>query len=416
MARSRSRRRRTTAEWIARGVLAIASMMIGYVSVASTIGYANRGTDVESARRLAPWDGRVTAALAAKLAGIDGGAIDLPRAQRLARRALRQDPTAIGAITALGLVDEQSGRGPSAARLFEYSNALSRRDLPTQLWKIETAVSRGDVAGALRHYDIALRMSRHAPDLLFPVLISAVADPAIRSALVATFRSRPAWGPLFVEYAASNGPDPHVTSLLFQDLQRSRIAIAPVAQTVLIDTLASRGAFDEAWLYYRAVRPGTDRRRSRDPRFSAELAMPTVFDWRIANDSAINASIQRSGDGGLVDFSAPPAVGGKVVQQMQLLPAGRYRLAGRATGLAALGSDSPYWVATCQDGRELERIEVPGTGNFTGVLNVPSDCAAQTLTLLLRPSDASGGTTGQIERLAIAPLDRATTPVGQSGG
>lgn len=416
MAQPRPRRRRSTTEWIVRGTLALAATALGYVSVASTVGYANRASSSESARRLAPWDGRVTAALASRLSGIDGDASDLPRAGRLAHEALRQDPTAIGAVTALGLVDEQSKRGAAAARLFEYSNALSRRDLPTQLWKIESAVSRGDVAGALRHYDIALRTSRHAPDLLFPVLVSAIADPAIRAALVRTFRGRPAWGPLFVEYAASNGPDPHVTSLLFQDFQRGGIRVAPVAQTVLIDTLASRGALDDAWLYYRAVRPNSDRRRSRDPRFDAELSMPTVFDWRIADDSAINGSIQRGDDGGLVDFSAPPGVGGKVVQQLQLLPSGRYRLSGRAANLAALGSDSPYWVATCQNGRELGRINVPGTGGFSGAIDVPAGCTAQMLMLVLRPSDASGGTTGQIERLEIVPAGQGKPPEGQPRG
>lgn len=399
-----------------RSLLALTATAFGYVSVASTTGYIYRSSASESAYRLAPWDGRITAALASRLSGIDGEAVDLPRTRQLARKALRQDPTAIGAVTALGLVDEQSRRRVAAARLFEYSNALSRRDLPTQLWKIETAVSRGDIAGALRHYDIALRTSRHAPDLLFPVLVSAVADPAIRVALVRTFRGQPAWGPLFVEYAASNGSDPHVTSLLFQDLQRGGIRIAPVAQTVLIDTLASRGAFDDAWLYYRAVRPNSDRRRSRDPRFGADLSIPTVFDWRIADDNAINASIQRGDDGGLVDFSAPPGVGGKVVQQLQLLPVGRYRLSGQAANLAALGSDSPYWVVTCQDGRELGRIDVPGTGGFSGAVDVPAGCTAQTLTLVLRPSDASGGTTGQIERLEIVPEGQGTPRQAQPRG
>lgn len=408
MVRARPRRRRSTTEWIVRGTLALVATALGYVSVASTVGYANRASASESAYRLASWDGRVTAALASHLSGIDGNAVDLPLAGQLAHRALRQDPTAVGAVIALGLVNEQSKHGAAAARLFEYSNTLSRRDLPTQLWKIETAVSRGDIAGALHHYDIALRTSRHAPELLFPVLVSAIADPAIRIALVRTFRAQPAWGPLFIEYAASNSTDPHVTSLLFQDFQRSGIRIASMAQTVLIDTLAGRGAFDDAWLYYRAVRPNSDRRRSRDPRFNAELPVPTLFDWRIADDNAINGSIQRGNDGGLVDFSAPPGVGGKVVQQLQLLPAGRYRLSGRAANLVALGSDSPYWVMTCQDGRELGRIDVPGTGDFAGVFEVPATCPAQTLLLVLRPSDAMGGTTGQIERLEVAPAGRDT--------
>ena len=414
MGRVRSRRRRSATEWITRGGLAVVVAMLGYGSVASTTSYVNRAVAPERAYRLAPWDGRVTAALALKLSGAEGGAVDLPQAQRLARKALQQDPTAIGAVIALGLVDERRGHSTAAARLFNYSDTLSRRDLPTQLWKIETAVSHGDVAGALRHYDIALRTSRVAPDLLFPVLVSAVADPAIRAGLVRTLRRKPVWGPLFIEYAAANGPAPHVTSLLFQDLRRSGVVIAPVAGTVLIDTLASRGAFEDAWTYYRTMHPDSDRRHSRDPRFSAELAMPTVFDWRIADDSGINGSIQRTDNGGLVDFSAPPGVGGAVVQQRQLLLPGSYRLSGRAAGLAALGNDSPYWVVTCQDGSELGRTEVPGTGKFSGVFDVPAKCIAQTLTLMIRPSDASGGTTGQIERLEVIPVNRTATARGQT--
>lgn len=404
MTRHRSRRRRSSAEWRARGAIAIVIAMAGYVSVASTMGYANRATAPDRAYRLAPWDGRITAELASKLSGVEGNAADLPRAQQLARKALRQDPTAIRAVVALGLVDDQLGRGRAAARLFDYADALSRRDLATQLWEIETAVAHGDVTGTLRHYDIALRTSRHASDLLFPVLVSAITDPAIRTALVRTLIGRPAWGPLFLEYAASSSPNPHVTSLLFQELHRKGVVIAPVAQTVLIDTLASRGAFDDAWIYYQTVRPNSDRRRSRDPRFSARLAMPTVFDWRIVNDSVINSSVQRTDDGGLIDFSAPSGVGGAVVQQAQLLPPGRYQLSGSATGLAALGGDSPYWVVKCQEGQELQRIDVPGTGDFAGTFDVSAQCKAQTLTLVQRPTDAPNGASGQITRAAVTPV------------
>jgi len=404
MTRHRSRRRRSLAEWRARGAIAIAIAMVGYVSVAATIGYADRATAPDLAYRLAPWDGRITAELASKLSGVEGNAADLPRAQQLARKALRQDPTAIRAVVALGLVDDQLGRGRAAARLFDYANVLSRRDLATQLWEIETAVARGDVTGTLRHYDIALRTSRHASDLLFPVLVSALADPAIRTALVRTLIGRPMWGPLFLEYAASSSPNPHITSLLFQELHRKGVEIAPVAQTVLIDTLASRGAFDDAWIYYQVVHPNSDRKRSRDPRFSASLAMPTVFDWRIVNDSAINSSVQRTGDGGLIDFAAPFGVGGAVVQQAQFLPPGRYRLSGSATKLASLGSDSPYWVVKCQEGQELQRIDVPGTGDFAGIFDVSTQCKAQTLTLVLRPTDAPNGVSGQITRSAVTPV------------
>src|SRR3546814_1290750 len=62
-------------------------------------------------------------------------------------------------------------------RLLAYSQKLSRRDLRTQLMAIELAVAQGDISGALRHYDIALRTKKNAPELLFPVLTSALPDP-----------------------------------------------------------------------------------------------------------------------------------------------------------------------------------------------------------------------------------------------
>ncbi|MBW6526757.1 hypothetical protein KZ813_07900 [Sphingomonas sp. RHCKR7] len=403
MPRQSSIRHRSVSEWAVRGAAAACAGVLAYVSVTATLGYTYRNRAPERAHRLAGWDGRVTAVLAARLAGLDGGTPNPRAAARLAREALRQDPTAVTAAAALGLVADMDGQHQVAARLFDYAETLSRRDLPTQLWKIEAAVGRGEVAEAMRHYDIALRTSRHAPDLLFPVLVAAMADPPVRTELVRTFLRRPAWGPLFVEYAAGSSPDPEVTSQLFQDLQRNGISPAPVAQTVLVDTLASRGAFQDAWRYYQVFRPKVDRRRSRDPRFSADIALPTVFDWRIVSDTGVSASLQRGDQGGLLDFAAPASLGGAVAQQKQFLPPGRYRLSGQAGGLAGATGPDAYWVMTCPDGRELGRVDIHGPGGFAGTIEVPDDCVAQTLTLMLRPSDMPSGIAGQILRAEVVP-------------
>ncbi|MDT9096849.1 hypothetical protein RSW32_26335, partial [Escherichia coli] len=68
----------------------------------------------------------------------------------------------------------------AARRLFAYGQRLSRRDNSTQLWAIEDAVARNDIPDVLRHYDVALRTSPNLADILYPVLASASADPAIR--------------------------------------------------------------------------------------------------------------------------------------------------------------------------------------------------------------------------------------------
>ena len=43
-------------------------------------------------------------------------------------------------------------------------------------------------------------------------------------------------------------------------------------------------------------------------------------------------------------------------------------------------------------------------GMFVGRFTVPADCAAQLLSLVVRPSDAIAGASGQIDRVQLAPL------------
>jgi hypothetical protein len=307
----------------------------------------------------------------------------------------------VGAVSALGVNAQARGDVGRARQLFNYAQTLSRRDLTTQLWAIEDAVQRGDVARAVHHYDIALRASNGAAGLLFPVLGSAISEPAVRDALTATLRRRPRWGELFVEYVAANGPDPAVTARLFVALQRAGLAVAPLSRSLLINTLAKRGAFEQAWTYYASVHTGANRRMSRNPQFVANSAASTVFDWVPVNADGLVATM---GGNGTLDFSAPVTVGGTIVTQMQMLPSGAYRLDGRSAEIRQASNSSPYWTLTCADGRELGRVLVNGGGVFSGRFVVPDRCAVQSLTLVARPSDAVGGLSGQIESALLRPL------------
>src|SRR5690606_28285593 len=114
------------------------------------------------AHRLSPIDGKITAAVAEQSFTLTPDASSASEAARLARLALRQDATAVSALSVLGL-QAQLRRDASQARdLFSYAHQLSRRELRTQIWGIEEAVGRGDIAGALEQYDRALRTSHRA--------------------------------------------------------------------------------------------------------------------------------------------------------------------------------------------------------------------------------------------------------------
>lgn len=407
MPRRRRATRRSAREWTVRGVVAAIVAGVGWISVSHTLGYTIRLADPAGAHRLAPGDGRVTAQLAQQLAGVNATAADRTRADQVARAALDQAPLAVAAVSTLGIDAQIRGDTAGARRLFAYAERVSRRDLQTQLWAVEDAVGRGDVLGALRHYDIALRTTRNAPELLFPVLVSALPEPPIRKALAATLAARPIWAADFIAYAAGNSPDPRATADLFLALRRAGVAVPEDSGVVLIRTLAARDLMDSAWSYYALTHAHADRRRSRDPRFTAEPASPSIFDWTPVSDAGTSATIQRAGRGGLVDFAAPASVGGPLLRQVQLLPPGEYRIQGHSIGINQPVEASPYWALTCADGRELGRVVVPNStqanGMFAGRFSVPTGCPSQTLTLIARPSDAVLGLSGQIDWVELKP-------------
>lgn len=408
--RAKRHRRRSGRHLAARCGAVLLALVAGYVSVASTAAYTLRDDDPARAFTLFRSDGRITALVAQRLAGIDATAVDRKKADELARLALRQDPTAVSAVSTLGLDTQLSGDLRGARRLFSYAQTLSRRDLQTQIWAIENAVGRGDVAGALHHYDIALRTSRNAPDLLFPILGTAIADPAVRTALIRTLRQAPVWRGAFIDYVSGNGADPQATASLFVGLRHSGVAVPPGADATIVSALMSRGAINAAWSYYQSVNPGADRRMTRDPTFTAVGDVASPFDWETISDGGITTSIQRGDRGDVLDFVAPSGTGGPVVQQVQLLPPGRYRLVGHSSGINLSGQAAPHWNLNCRDGRELGRLPLPDSsvagGRFVGDFLVPASCSIQTLTLVVEPSDAVGGVTGQIDRAYLAPVGR----------
>jgi hypothetical protein len=395
-------------EWGIRALLAVGAAVAGYVSLANTLAYALKGSPAR-AHVLAPNDGRVTARLSQQLLTAETTKVNRGKAEQAARLALKQDPTAVRAVATLGLSAQLRGDATLARRLFAYAQALSRRELQTQLWAIEDAVGRDDVPGVLKHYDIALRTSKTAPDLLFPVLASAVSDPAIRTALVKTLAPEPGWSESFIAYVTSHGPDPRSTAALFLGLRRVGVVVPESARAPVIHALIAGGLLDEAWRYYASARPGADRRASRDPQFVIDTQSPSLFDWVPVNDGSVTTSIQRSEGGGVFDFAAPASVGGSLLQQMQLLPPGTYRIVGHSSGIEQETGARPYWALSCrQDGRELGRVPLPNStqagGRFIGNFAVPANCPVQMLTLVAPPSNALAGLSGQIDRVQLAPV------------
>lgn len=409
MPRRRSKReRRPTAEWAIRGVAAAAAAVLGVVSASGTLANVVARVDPARAHDLPPGHGHITAAFAEQTFTLNPEPGVESEASQLARQALRQDPTAVSALSVLGLQAQLDDDLARARELFSYSHRLSRRELRTQIWAIEEAVARGDIAGALEQYDRALRTSTRAREMLFPVLAAAISEPAVRSRLLETMARESTWGEAFVRYAAANAPEPQAVALFFREGGRVGLPVKDVDRSRLVNALMTKGLPDDAWRFYESFRPGADRRRSRNADFDPAADAPAVFDWITLNPQGLSASIQQGGDGGLVHFSAASGAGGTVLRQMQLLPPGDYRLEGRSNGVDQPEHSRPYWALTCRGGQELGRVPLPNSGDewdsFTGRFTVPSDCPIQTLALVVRASDALSGVQGQIGTAQLVPL------------
>lgn len=404
MTRPRLLPRRSRAEWTIRAGLALGALALGYAGVTFSLAQVVAKTDPARAHQLAPYDGRITALYAASLSGAGGGRADFPRAKRLARLGLRQDPMAVGALVTLGLISDATGDSAAARTSFAYTAQLTRRDITTQLWMIENAVHRGDVTGALRHYDTALRTTPKLGNLLFPVLASAIDDPDIRQQVVRILATKPLWTDSFLGFVSDVGRNPQTTAALFLDVRRAGIAVPAAVRAKVIDSLAAANRIDDAWAYYASTHPGADRRRSRDPDFAAVAAAPTRFDWSTVDGEGANVALAP----GAFDFSVPAGVGGRLLQQTLLLTPGRYRLSGRGSGIDQSENARPYWSLSCGNGGELGRVPMPNSsqfqGRFTGSFAVPQNCPVQTLVLVAPPSDASSGSSGRIDHVELVPL------------
>lgn len=406
MSRAAPRARRAGQGPLSRGALALALVAIGYLAVTQSLALALAERAPELAYRLAPGNGRVAAGYARQLLDSDPAA-NQADAAALAQEALRREPTAVSAAATLGLIAQLGDDAARAGRWFGYAARLSRRDLPTELWQIEHAVGEGDIPGALRHYDIALRTQPGASEILFPVLAGASADPAIAAALIRTLRGAPAWSDGFLSYLAANTKAPEASAQLFARLATAGVPVATASRNALVDKLLGSN-IEAAWTFYRSFHPGADRRRSRDPDFTGAGEAPSALDWVAINDVGLSGAVQRGADHGVFSFSTAPTVGGVLLRQRQLLPPGRYVIEGESADLAPAAGDQPYWSLSClADGRELGRVDVPPSarqaGRFSGMVNVPADCPVQLLAFTARASDAVDGVSGQLNRALLRP-------------
>lgn len=321
-------------------------------------------------------------------------------ARALASRALARDAGNVDALVALGVASDDQKQ---VAAAFTASERLSRRNLLTQLWLIESAVSRNDVPSALRHYDIALRTARSAPAILFPVLVNATTNDVLLPEIVKTLSRRPLWGELYVQQLAQSGPDQERIVALFTALKRRGIPIGAAAESALYARLLETQRFDLAWSVYAAGHRGTSRDAIRDGQFVEQASAPAPFDWQLTNNEFVNARIEQvSADKGELIFATSAGEGGEVAKQMLVLPNGNYMANVDVKQIEMADAAAPYLRVTClPSGAELIRMPLPSNTMRAMRFSVPSGCPAQMLSLVVQPAAGLAAVNGAISSVQV---------------
>ena len=198
-----------------------------------------------------------------------------------------------------------------------------------------------------------------------------------------------------LDYLAADGRDPDLILALAGDGDRAGDrSLPPAWQQKLLESLVERGDVQRAYLLWaRFSGVGTDDQPSAliyNPLFK-DLPGLAPFNWRFPESNAGVA--ERSGSSGLqVQYYGREDA--RLVEQLLVLPPGRYRLSSRVEGKVAPESGKLAWQLTCDrsantpldlsltTGTETQRVV---SGEFT----IASGCASQWLRLVGAPAEFS---------------------------
>jgi hypothetical protein len=389
---------------VSRGGILLAALVLSAGVIRCGLARTLSDTNPLIAARIAPNDGRVLSN-AARTRAEAGEHPNSPGVRSLVRAALQRDATLTPAIELRALDLQAGGDPPGAARLFGLSHAISRRSLGTHLWLVQHAVERGDVGHALAEMDFALRTSTAAPNLIFPVLARAAADPSLASPIARLLDHPSDWREMFLYYAiAQTRRRPALVPLVLQMRDRAFIRDNGVDRR-LIAQLVEAGAFAPAERVQQAFGPSIGPSALiRDADFSKpQFRYP--FGWGLIESAATWATRDGAKLKPVLSYGGTPAGAGQVATQLLTLQPGHYRLRARNAEAPADPTALPYWTVTCAGTRPMQIALIDAAASkgegAEGDFDVPAGCAGQWLALNLRASDLLDGQSGAIRSVSL---------------
>jgi len=307
---------------------------------------------------------------------------------------LRSSPLDAQALSLLGLIAERKGDGQAAETLMRIAGARTWRDETTQAWLYDHYVRRGDYAEALPHVDAILRVEPESQERLFPVLASLTVKPEAFKALTDFLATSPPWRSWFLSELSAKLANKSRLIELYAALEKTENPPTKDDLVPYLNRLVDEGDYAQAYQLWRATLPPGLRTLDTHP-FNRDFELPLdglPFNWVLTEASGADIQIVPSPDAGRKRAMRIQFSGSRVafanVNQLMLLPPGKYKLSGRVKAEDLQTSRGLWWRVYCADDPDnvLAHTEpVSGTlpwTDFTVDFEVPAeDCEAQWLQL-----------------------------------
>jgi hypothetical protein len=321
----------------------------------------------------------------------------------LARAALKREPMNVAALRTLGFALEKTGDQDTANRVLFLAGRLGWRDVALQLWLVRAFALQGNVVASLHRVDALARVNR-VPEITFPVFVASIADDQVRAALVQELVDRPNWrGDFF--YRLLQLPENRIKyfSALVTDLANAGSPINPAERAIYLTRLIQVGQGAAAYSYWLHDQKPSRSTASTIPWDSGFEHVPPAgtlgapFEWQMSLESAGVASIVPSAKGGQeVTVSPGRDFDGNLMSQTIVLQPGKYKLTARIVGDPA--STGLRWTIRCIPNQREVVLNTNNGGSELGsaTFDIPTDCAAQSLTLEMAArgdGDGSGDVT-----------------------
>lgn len=330
-----------------------------------------------------------------------------PRFGAIATGMLAWSPLNARALRNYALYREARGDSAGARRIFLAGNAISRRDGVTQYWLINDAAKRGNVSGALDHFDSALRTMPEATQPMIEQLAIATMLPEARQSLTRFVRKDNPWLVRYVEAAVTKLPKMAPVAQLFVNAKQApelpalRTSYGLIVQGLVRDreTALLRRFYP---LLPKAKADDLTSLAINEAAFKGGYA-PVV--WDLGESSDRGGALVRSGGNLGLELYGLPDTRGAAARKLLIPAASARRFSWVATDREGNQDSSAVWVLDCLRRGQTKTSEVRSVNLLAsgaplrGQMTLPKNCEA-----IMISFEIDGGTGRDPSRMVFSSV------------